>query len=64
MRPSRNSAIVLAAAAIISAGYFAFIHLWPPALAFAPRSTPPGFRDLVLDRTVSVADPMLGVPDL
>jgi protein-disulfide isomerase len=64
MRSPRNIAAVLIAAVALAAGYLGATYFWPSTLTFTPRDAPPGFRDLVLDHTVSQPDPMLSVPDL
>lgn len=57
---SRTPGIV---AAVAATGYFLSAYLHAPTLAFQERAYPPGFRDIVLDRTVSQPDPVFGIPE-
>jgi protein-disulfide isomerase len=64
MQPPKKLVPPLIVAAVLTVGYFAVVHFWQPALAFAPRNYPQGFRDLLLDSTVSQPDPIFTMPDM
>ena len=60
----RNRAFVLLLAAALLAVAYLWLGTRTPQLAFAARSYPQGYRELVLSTTVSQPDPIFGVPDM
>ena len=57
MRIAKTHVYALLAAALPIAAYVAWSTARPPALTFADRGYPPGFRELVLGGTLSPLDP-------